>query len=440
MSFPVADSYTVASGQPVNAGRLAVVAPAFESTYERASFNPALSAIVPGAGVDGSLLITMNILRENSETNGDGWMCAGVDVVGMTGQRPTFRWLQAARHHWASAWPANKQPMYSLDDGYTWAYTGAAQVRDVGNDWIQFRPTAAFTQNKIRIADGRQMAVHQHGERIAALAAAYSFVEPAPTAAAFVPTAAVSSYAAQAFIGNQYSAGTDTLGRVVPMTPLYCCQINDTSVMPVSGPKKVWLMNGGTHGGEDIGDFTLWYALYWLCGNLPEAIELRRNFRIIFYPITSAQARAAGNPRGSCNGPPNDGNRHMNDNTLQSNNFLKAATPLDFAGLPLMIFMDFHGFYNGGFECTAGTNTIDNNFRLKLQTLAGFTVNDYGNVPVNFKSGWYHTPASDGFAGARLSVTVEQGDPTPLAESQLVIFGESMMKAVHQMLLEGVFA
>ena len=91
------------------------------------------------------------------------------------------------------------------------------------------------------------MSVHQHGTRIANLAAAYSFVQPSASSVAFTPTAGVADFAAQEFIAAEYAASTDNIGRTIPVQPFYGFQINDTSLMPVSGGKKLWHIQGGTH-------------------------------------------------------------------------------------------------------------------------------------------------------------------------------------------------
>lgn len=437
MAFPVADSYSVGFGQSVNAGRSGVVAPAFEHAYERSSFTPTGSSIVVGGGVAGSLLVKMNPKPATDDSAGFMWMNAGVDIVGMLGQEPTFQFLQASIHTASlGVWPAGRCPMYSLDGGFSWQYFSSAGVKDTANDWIQWRHNAPFTQDKIRISESRAMSVHQHGTRIAALAAAYSFVQPTASSVAFTPTAAVADFAAQAFIAAEYAASTDNIGRTIPIQPFYAFQINDTSLVPASGSKKLWLINGGTHSGEDMGDYSMWHSLYWLCGNNAEAIQLRRDFRIVVYSCTTANGRAAGYGRGGTYNT-KDPNRHMNvANSTPEVTVMYAATALDFAGAPLKIFFDFHGTYEGKF----GLFGVEPTLLSKLRTISGLTITDYGGSPINVKTGWYKSAGSDGFVGAVTAATLELGDVSPVPESDLILFSESLMRAIYQMNQEGAYA
>jgi hypothetical protein len=422
-------------------GGPAPTAPGFLYNYERANFNPAGSSITAGAGIGGSLLIVMNPELSQSQTNGTAWMNLGVDLVGMLGQRPTFRTLQASAHNYAGYVAGTKCWMYSYDSGENWLYFTASNTKDVANDWITWQNGTAFTQDTVRVAEYRQMSVHSHGQRIAALAATYSFIAPTPSALAYTPTSNVSDYAAQAFICNEYSAQVTLLSRTVPISPLYGFQINDTSIMPVSGPKKLWLINGCTHSGEDMGDFSMWLLINWLCGSTTEAILLRRNFRIIIRPATTAQGRCGGSYRGIFGGGSDDPNRNMDLNNMQAVTFLKAADATDFAGAPLKIMFDYHGTYNGRWEVTAGSNTVDTNFKNKLATLSGYTVADLGAQAASRKSGWYHSSASDGFAGAVLSTTLEHGDASgPVSDADLLVWAQSIGIATYQMWNEGVFA
>lgn len=461
MATPQNDVYSVASG-PIYAGRFApaltgnmpaedagmtgstggTVAPAFDGSYERSSFTPSGSSLTPGAGVGGSILAKINPKPATEDSNGFMWMNATVELVGMNGEQPTSQFLQAGIHNFGGVWPAGRCTMYSYDSGESWAYHSSPGVKDTGNNLIQWRHNAPYTQDRVRISESRSMSVHSHGTRIVALAAAYSFVEPAASSVAFTPTASVAGYAAQAFIAAEYAASTDVLGNTVPVQPFYTLQINDTSVMPVSGPKKIWHMQGGTHSGEDMADFSLWYLLNWLCGSSTEAIELRRNFRVLVYPMTTANGRAAGYGRGGTYST-RDPNRWIDQaNSTPEVTAIRNANGLDFLGLPLKIFMDFHGSYSGKWEIFKGVDTggADSTFRTKLQTITGFTVSDQGLTPSNRKNGWYPTAASDGFAGAKLSVTIEFGDPTPTSESDLVAFSQAIGTAVYQMNNEGVLA
>lgn len=441
MAFPVADSYSVGFGQSVNAGRSGVVAPGFEYAYERASFNPTGSSIVLGGGVAGSDLFKINPLLQSSATTGtNAHLNPSVDVVGVNGLTPTFQFLLASARHPTGTWQVGRKPMYSTDNGANWVYFSDVGVKDTGNDWVQFRHNAPFGQNKVRIGVSRQMSVHQHGTRIAALAASFGFVEPAPSAVAYTPTANVSDYAAQAYIANEFAAQTDSLSRAVPITPFYVGQINDTSLMPASGPKKVWLIHGGTHAGEDMGDFSMWILLNWLCGSATAAQELRRNFRIIFQPMTTPQGRAGGGWRGIWGGAPDDPNRNAHLDNMQAITHSKSANTADFLGLPLKIFYDFHGTFESKYEVYAGANTARLNLLNKLVTITGFTVANPGDGVTGFKSLWYGSSAADGFTGAVLSATIEHGDPTPTSDAELQTWGEAIGTATYQMFLEGVFA
>lgn len=321
--------------------------------YERSSANVAGSSV---SGAGDAAIITLSPRAHGSEvTSGEPrWLEVSARLTGVLGTRPTIRVSGYApsptygTYHGAP-WQSTRRGMFSYD-GRVWQYMSDTSV--VGSR-IEMRHSAPFTSDTVYIARGRQMSVQACGEWLDGVAAAHpTRFGPTASAVAFVAGPALAGYAGQAFIAGEFSPQTDERGRAIPATPLYCAQINDLSVMPASGSKWVAILASGVHSGEDHANHVLAGMVNALLANTPDAIALRRDFRILVVPMVNAPGRAGGGWRGSFtkgNAGADDANRHFveDGSGLQIVDRVKAAIGVDLGLQPLAWGIDIHGTYLG---------------------------------------------------------------------------------------------
>ncbi|MBK5204921.1 MAG: hypothetical protein JJD98_05795, partial [Polaromonas sp.] len=415
---------------------------ALSDAYERSSVNLAASSI-SGTG-DAAIISIKPKLQESEVTSSQTrWLEPSVDVTGVNGLRPTFRFLNyffSAEGALHGTWSAGRRTMYSYDDGATWQYIDTALTRDATNQWIEFRNSTPFTQDKVRISRSRQITVHQAGDWLAAKAAAYSFFVPTATATAWTPTGAVSSYAAQSFIADEFSPQTDSLGATIAATPFYAAEINDTSLPPLSGnPKRLAAMVTGEHAAEDHGDLVFQSTVNWLCGASAEAVALRREYRILLYPCINAPGRAGGGWRGSWTqglSGYDDPNRHVNQSntTLEVIDKPKAAMNSDRAGVMFDWLIDFHGTFR---LTWAGYPNAGDAFHTRFSTLinanSGYTHADGGDDAEGMLANYWRS------LGTKFSFIGEYGDDAPITDTQMLDYGGAVVKSVNTMMAEGLF-
>lgn len=408
---------------------------ALSDAYERSSVNLAASSVT-GVGDDALIAITPK-LQESEVAGGSRWLEPSVDVTGVNGYRPTFRFLT----YTSGVWSGSRRPMYSYDDGLTWQYFDTAVSIDGVNQWITFRNSTAFTSNKVRIGRSRQITVHQSGEWLAELAAAHpSIFVPAPSAVAYTPSANVSGFAAQAFIADEFSAQTDSLGNTIPITPLYAGMIHDASLTPLGGgQKRIGVLTCGVHAGEDHAHWSFAAAVEYLLGNSDAAMAIRREWDIPIYVNENPPGRAGGGWRGSWTqgtGGADDANRHFHEtgSGLEIVNKPKAAFTTDRNGLVPDFALDFHGTYISPWAAWVDSgDTVAADFVSKLQTATGHTVVDegdsvLGNLALYWKS-----------LGATLGLTLEHGDPSPVTDAALTAHGEGVVQSLYEMYQAGTF-
>lgn len=399
-----------------------------DGAYERSSINIAGCSIV---GSGDSAIIQLDP-KVTAGTNGIAHMNFGVKISGLLGKRPTFRLLRKDLHNFGGLYHATRRPMLSYNNGVNSIYFDTDVTVDVGNNWIQWRNSTPFTQDSVLISENRQRSVHQLGTWLQNLASTYSFVQPTTTAVAWTPTASVSGYDAQNFIGSEFPSDVDSLGVACGVTPFYCAQINDTSLMPYNGVKKVAVIHGGRHAGEDMGDVAMQHTVEWICGNSHEARELRRNFRILIYPMCTAQGRATGGYRGTTNGQ--DPNRLYNTTgSMAAVDQPKVAEVTDRAGGVTSWYISYHGSYQVLREIFTGGSALDLVYINKLIAIGGFAINNGGSAPADRDVGWYNS------VGYKVSVVAELGDHIPMTDAELLSHGQALGKSFSAMSMEGQF-
>lgn len=416
-----------------------------DASYERSSVDLAASSIT-GNGSSALVKIAPKGQEWESAAFSVAWLEPSVEVVGVAGTNPTFQFLDyftgmGGIHTGISAWQSTRRPHFSEDGGLTWTPYDTAVTLDTGNQWIEFRHSVPFTSNRVRISRSRQISVRQTGDWLAAFAAANpTIVVPAPSAVAYTPSGAVSGFAAQTFIADEFSTQVDSLGATVPVTPLYAFVIDDTSLMPLDGSaKRDALVSCGVHAGEDHAHWIFRGFLNHLVGSSTEALAIRRRYRILGYPNLNPPGRAGGGWRGSWTqgtGGADDSNRHF-DNALglEIVSKPKAAITTDIGSAVCHWAIDFHGQYARDWELISpyASSTLTR-FHSLQQTNSGKTITN----TVTYQAGYLVTWLQDTL-GFKWATVAEHGDTTPKTDSELENYGAAFVATLATMSAEGAF-
>ena len=240
----------------------------------------------------------------------------------------------------------------------------------------------------------------------------------------------VAGFAGQAFIANEYKAQHDELGRVIPVTPLYAFEVNDTTLMPASGRKRIGVVISGLHAGEDHAQFVVQQFVAALLGNTPDALAMRREFRVIFLPLVNSPGRAGGGWRGVFDLGPSgedDPNRHFNQlGVLEVVDKPRAALAYDTSGaLPDWV-IDMHSAGDQNFGLEYG-NPMQMDFHRIVQDIMGRPVDRNAPTFNGQCSNWFQN------RGVPLTVTSEVGDVSPASDDSIRSFGAGMMGGVAQL-------
>ena len=403
--------------------------------YERASVSLGYSS-VSGDGDTAVVELAPGLQASNDVSGGERrWLEFGAKLSGVMGLRPLVRvanvtdYPQEFGYHGAP-WQGTRRGMWSVD-GERWLYFDSTRV--VGST-VEMRNNSPFPADTIYVGRGRQMSVSACGRWLERLAAAHpAIVQPAPSAIAFAPGAALAAFPAQQFIAGEFApqqAGT----RTIPATPFYAGQINDTSLTPAGGgPKRVAVLVSGVHAGEDHANYVLQAIIQAALAETPAARTVRREFRIPFYPMWNGPGRAGGGWRGSftlgVNGE-DDANRHCNESGtgLQIVDIPKAAMAIDRAGAPVAWAIDSHGTYGSKWATFVDAGVPSSGaFRAQLAAAFGQQIVDEGDSHPGFVSEYLRS------LGASPSITIETGDPSPVTDAEIAAFGVAVVSALAAM-------
>lgn len=409
--------------------------------YERSSVKLADSSIT-GAGDSAVISIRPRLQESEVTTSVFTWMEPSARVDGVNGFKPTFHYTPhtGTGGYYGAPWQSTRKAHFSYDRE-TWTPFDNTTV-NTGSNRIEFSHNTAFTQDTVYVGRGRQWSVHQCGDWVADMASTYSFFVPSAAAVAYTPTSAVSGYSAQSFIADEYSDSTDELGRTIQETPLYCAEINDTSLTPVGGgAKRLAIIFGGVHAGEDHADFVMMRTVEAICGSTTEAQTIRREYRILVYPMINASGRAGGGWRGSYQQGPggiDDANRHFDNASsgLEIVDKPRAALLTDRNSQNPDWFIDFHGTYFGTWEMYGDVTNypLNGTFRTRLQTNSGQTVNENGTSPSTTTTGYMRS------LGARMAMTHESGDYAgPISDAAITTHGDAIAETIGSMVADGLF-
>ena len=395
---------------------------------------------------DGDSAVVVLTPMPTISQSGAGWLEFSGMLTGAMGKRPTIRvpYAYQVDGSWTS-YSTSRKGMWSADLGVTWTYFDTCSINS-GGGYIEMRHSTAFPADTIIVSRSRQVSVHNCGSWLAGLLTRYpSLIGPSATSNAYTPGSNLSGYGAQSLIGNEFSQQTQLYyqgttsntftGRTVPPTPFYAAEINDTSLMPPSGPKALGLLLAGVHAGEDLGDVSMQRCVEYLLGNSADAQNVRRYFRILLYPMANAPGRAGGHYRTQYQNGTGGVNDDINRNIatypagFQTNDYMRAAWATDFAGEVPAFVLDFHGTYlsNGFAIIKDDAVTLHETFRSRLQTACGFTISDDGNTQTGTVTGYFRD------LGTPLFITNELGDQTPKADSLYVTHGTGIVQVLSSM-------
>ncbi len=440
----VAGSSVAAATPTAAAGSATVSATAVEyvirSDYERASVTVADSSI---SGTGDSAIISLQPRFQETEAvaTNPRWLEPSARIDGVNGLRPTFRFLDyasGANGYHGHPWQTGRRPMFSYDR-LTWTDFDTNVTLTGGV--VEFRHSTAFAANTVYISRSRQISVAQVGDWIATMASTYAFFVPSTSAVSYTPSGSVSGFAAQTFIADEYSTQTDSDGNTVPVTPFYSAEINDTSLMPTDGSaKRLAVVYGGNHGGEDHGEFVMRAFLENLCSSDTEGQALRRAYRVLVYPMLNAPGRAGGGWRGSFTqgaGGADDANRNFSSttSTLEIVDKPKAVLTTDRASTVPDWLIDFHGTYVNTWAVFVDPSDLAQaRFQSRLQTYSGDTIADEGDSASGSISTYFKG------LGTKLAITHEAGTPAPVSDAEITAHGAAITEAMQSLVAEGFFA
>lgn len=423
-----------AAAEATASGTLNAASIAIHDGYDRASVNLAASSVV---GTGNSAVITIRPKMQYFEFVSESrWLEPSARVVGVNGLHPTFKFDSydnagpSANNYHGSPWDSTRFPMYSYDRE-TWHYF---ENKTVGASDITFYNTSDFTSDTVYIGRSRQMSVEQVGAWIDSLEAAYpTIIEPTITAASHTPSVDVAGFSGQDFIADEFSAQVGAWGTI-PITPLYAFQINDTSLTPYGGgAKRVAIITSGVHAGEDHANYVLKAVVAAMLGSSAEAQALRRNYKILIYPLINAPGRYGGGWRGSFvtgTSGEDDANRYFSNTGtgLEIINLPKAAMVADLNGATPTFGIDFHGTYVDPWEVFSNaTAATGETFRARLAAVAGYAVVDVGALHSGGLSEYLRN-----ILGANPAFTHESGDPVKVTDAEITDHGGYIVQVLGE--------
>lgn len=403
--------------------------------YERASVSLGYSS-VSGDGDTAVVEIAPALQASNDVSGGERrWLEFGAKLSGVMGLRPLVRvanvtdYPQAFGYHGAP-WQASRRGMFSVD-GENWQYFDTTRV--VGST-VEMRHNSPFPADTIYVGRGRQMSVSACGRWLERLAAAHpGKFAPADSAVSHIPSSQVAPFPAQQFVAAEFAPQMNGT-RVIPATPFYAGMIDDPTLTPAGGGRKrAAMLVSGVHGGEDHANYVLQAIVQAALADTPAARALRREFRILVYPMLNAPGRYGGGWRGSFTlgtSGEDDANRHFGETQtgLQIVDLPKAAMTLDRRGESLAWAIDSHGTYGTRWSMFVDYGAPSSAaFQAQLASAFGQGIVDEGDSHPGFVAEYLRT------LGASPSITLETGDPSPVADAEIAAFGVAVVSALAAM-------
>jgi hypothetical protein len=405
--------------------------------YERSSVDISKSSVIANI-----VTLCPRLQKSNDVAGGEGrWLEPSALVSGVIALNPVFRFTRfidngssmEGNYHYPP-WQASRRAMYSYD-GITWKYFDKTVVRaDLG--YVEFSNNSPFLEDTIYVSRSRQMSVHRIGIWLASIN--HPAFGPSPAATTYTPTSAVNDYLGQEYIANEFKAQINELGKFIPPTPFYAAQINDLSLMPSNGVKRLAILVSGVHAGEDTANFVLKETIDYLLGSSSTAQALRREFRILVYPMINAPGRAGGGWRGSFTlgeSGQDDANRHFHESgtTLEIVDLPKLAMLVDRNRLIPAWMIDYHGAGDQQFGLTVDTRIPESGpFHTAVVNASGLNIDMNANAHDGQVSNYFR------MIGCPLSITSEVGDVYPLTDAGIKSYAIGMMQGIASMKVQGV--
>lgn len=398
--------------------------------YERSSVNLSGSS-VSGSGSDATITIKPRVQESEAYSSQSRWLEPSARIDNVLGHRPTFKFTDyaataAAGKYHGAPWESTRRPVFSYDRE-AWHYFDTCTV---GTSDITFRHSAAFTSATVYIGRSRQISVAQNGEWLEGLATAHpTLFHPAPSAVAFTPT--LTSWPAQDFIADEFSAQTNELGAAIPATPFYAAVIDDGAP-----GKAAAYISMGVHAGEDHADYVCMSAVERLLGSSAEAIELRSKYRIYIYPCVNAPGRAGGGMRGSFTqgtAGADDLNRHFSETTsgLEIVDKPKAAMLADRGSDVLAFGLDFHGAYSTSWGVYATNDAFATGYLSRINAKMPLVVTNMGENTADSLGAWYLSETGG------TGTTLEFGDKSPVPDSDIETYTAALLDVLAEMSADG---
>lgn len=355
------------------------------------------------------------------------WLRPTAGVRGVQGKMPVFAFLNYTgaptnNSYHGGVWHRTQKPVFSYDRK-TWFPFDFVNILA---DRITFGHNTRFTQDVIYVSACMEMTVSQVGEWLDSHRG--PMFGPAPSALAYA--GAVPTFPGEAFIAGVFSSQRNGVATI-PSTPFYAAEIDDPNLSPANGaPKQLAVLVSGVHGGEDLGNYTLFSVVDAILGDSPWGVAVRRAYKIRIYPMMNPPGRYGGGWRGSYtkgNSGEDDLNRHFSSTMtgLEIIDIPKRAITYDRNGQTLAFAFDFHGTYTAPFTLFVDQNRpTDVAFKNALESIAGVPILNEGSAHPGFTTEYFRT------LGASPSITHETGTSKFMTKGELAEHGIDFVEAL----------
>lgn len=377
------------------------------------------------------VLITPAVQGSEVISDEKRWLRPTVGVRGVVGINPTFAFLNYTgaptnNSYHGGVWHRTQKPVYSYDRKVWYPF----DFVNILADRITFSKRSGFLQDTIYVSGCMEMTVSRVGEWLDSIKdPAFG---PAPSANAYPLDPNVGSFPGQDFIAGAFVPQINGTS-MIPWTPFYAAEINDTSLMPASGVKQLAVLVAGVHGGEDLGNYTLCGVTKAILDRTsPWGNALRKAFRIRIYPMMNPVGRYGGGWRGSYakgNSGEDDLNRHFKESQtgLEIIDIPKHAINFDRNGQALAFSFDFHGTYTAPFTMFVDQNRpTDVAFKAALENVSGSAILNEGSANPGFTTEYFRS------LGASPSITHETGTTKFMTVAELNAHGADFVEALAQ--------
>ncbi len=189
----------------------------------------------------------------------------------------------------------NNLRMIYREDGQAWRYFDYSR-HDTEESLFRFGNHEPFTTDRVTVAYGFPYPFSRivaHTKRMKAS----PWVSPTPSSNEHLEL-------------GMSPGGVDDMGRTIQPNPMLGYQVTDPCA---AGAKKTVVLMSGVHPNETLANHVLEALLNWLVGGSAHAAALRRQARILVYPMANPDGRAAGYNRSTVQHVDRDANRYWRE-------------------------------------------------------------------------------------------------------------------------------